>query len=218
MAKLKMEAYKKADFVSKIGSFTAQFNPSQLSQGMQVDYARQQAPGSSGSAASYWKSPPRTLGLTLLFDASFRPQDGAEPPSVAEQVNAFKDLVASYNGNIHRPNFIKLSWGNFIFKGQLRRMDLRYTLFRKNGEPLRAEAAVTFVETLDTSLRLREENKSSPDLTHVYTVKEGDTLPNIAQEIYDDPSYYIEVAMANGLDSFRRLEPGTQLVLPPIQR
>ncbi|MFT6971255.1 MAG: hypothetical protein ACJAXX_001824 [Roseivirga sp.] len=49
-----------------------------------------------------------------------------------------------------------------------------------------------------------------------YTVKEGDQLPELCQQIYNDQSYYIQVARYNGLDKFRNLKAGSALIFPPM--
>ena len=63
---------------------------------------------------------------------------------------------------------------------------------------------------------LAEKNKQSPDMTHFVEVKAGDTLPLMCFRIYNDASYYLEVAKANGLSSFRRLKMGSFLYFPPL--
>jgi nucleoid-associated protein YgaU len=59
--------------------------------------------------------------------------------------------------------------------------------------------------------------KSSPDLSHLVTVKAGDTLPLLCCNIYGSSVYYLEVARVNGLAHFRDLAPGMQLLFPPLQ-
>jgi nucleoid-associated protein YgaU len=44
----------------------------------------------------------------------------------------------------------------------------------------------------------------------------GDTLPALCGKIYGQPGLYPLVARHNQLRHFRSLEPGTQLVFPPI--
>ena len=60
-------------------------------------------------------------------------------------------------------------------------------------------------------------NKSSPDLSHVVTVKAGDTLPLLCYDIYGSSNPYIKVAAVNGLTDFRDLQPGQQLMFPVMQ-
>ena len=40
----------------------------------------------------------------------------------------------------------------------------------------------------------------------------------ICDDVYEDEKYYIEVARVNGLTNFRSLKPGTNLMLPPIDK
>lgn len=47
-----------------------------------------------------------------------------------------------------------------------------------------------------------------------YTVQPGDTLSSIAEEIYDDPNAWVDIAQANGSIDPTRLQPGQVLILP----
>jgi nucleoid-associated protein YgaU len=48
-------------------------------------------------------------------------------------------------------------------------------------------------------------------------VKEGDTLPMLAYEVYGDSAYYLELARVNGLDDFRNLKAGDRIFFPPVE-
>ena len=100
----------------------------------------------------------------------------------------------------------------------LLRADITYKLFNADGTPLRAVMEATFSENRDDATRVAESNDSSPDLTHVRTVKAGDTLPLLAHKIYGDSAYYLEVARINRVDNFRQLVPGQKLIFPPIEK
>ena len=54
------------------------------------------------------------------------------------------------------------------------------------------------------------------NLPYTHIVRKGDTLPELCQQIYNDSSYYIQVAKFNGLNKFRNLKTGSQLIFPPI--
>ena len=60
-------------------------------------------------------------------------------------------------------------------------------------------------------------NRSSPDLSHLVEVRDGDTLPLLCDRIYGDAAYYVDVARFNGLDNFRQLTPGVRLHFPPLE-
>ncbi|NES40235.1 hypothetical protein [Moorena sp. SIO2C4] len=74
------------------------------------------------------------------------------------------------------------------------------------------------IEDIKDSKRIKLEKKSSPDLTHTRTIKAGDKLPVMAQEVYGDSAYYIQLARANNVNNFRKLKTGTTIKLPPIEK
>jgi LysM repeat protein len=215
--KLKIESFAEIDCSgSPIGTYTVKYNPSKFSQNILVDYNNLQAIGSSGTENKYYKTIPETISFDLIFDGTILKKD--ETYVVSDEIEKFKNIVVTYNGDIHRPNFLKLSWGKFVFLGQLKSLSFAYKLFNPEGEPLRVSADVVFVQAKADSVRLAEEKKSSPDLTHIYIVKEGDSLPLLAEKIYGNPLYYLEIARANHLDNFRTLQAGERLVLPPLEK
>ncbi|NEO87359.1 MAG: LysM peptidoglycan-binding domain-containing protein [Spirulina sp. SIO3F2] len=91
------------------------------------------------------------------------------------------------------------------------------TEVKRQGQPTRAELDTSFVGDIEDAERLKQENKSSPDLTHTRTVVPGDTLPLMAQRIYKDPTYYLKLAQANKINNFRKLKAGRTVNFPPIK-
>jgi nucleoid-associated protein YgaU len=53
-------------------------------------------------------------------------------------------------------------------------------------------------------------------MTHERIVVAGDTLPAMAQAIYGNSMYYLQVAAYNHLENFRNLVPGTKISFPPL--
>jgi nucleoid-associated protein YgaU len=107
-------------------------------------------------------------------------------------------------------------WGRLSFYGRLTSFDIEYTLFRPSGAPLRAKANLSFQGYKNPQEATLEANMSSPDLSHLVVVTEGDTLPLLCHRIYGDSRYYVEVARFNGLPTFRALKPGLTLHFPPL--
>ena len=128
-----------------------------------------------------------------------------------------KDVAYTYDGPKHSPNHLRLLWGTLIFFGTLDSMPVEYTLFQPSGEPLRAKIKLAFsgfASKEEESLRAK---RSSPDLAHIIEVKAGETLPLLCYRIYQDSSYYPQVAKANDLVNFRNLIPGDRLHFPPLR-
>ena len=62
----------------------------------------------------------------------------------------------------------------------------------------------------------KNDSESSPDMSHLIDVVDGDTLPHLCQEIWKDDSYYIHAAEYNNLNKFRNLKGTNKLIFPPI--
>jgi nucleoid-associated protein YgaU len=142
----------------------------------------------------------------------------AETANVIDQIETFKGLMLSYQSETHRPNFVALNWGTLLFKGQLTSMDVEYKLFKPDGTPIRAIVKCDFRGYIEDNLRVALENPLSPDITHERLFKANDRFPLMTDKIYENPNYYIDVAKANGLTSFRKIAAGTKLFFPPVEK
>ena len=143
--------------------------------------------------------------------------------NIPQKIAAFHEAIG-YDGKVHQPRYLRLIWGKAAwlrpnqnsFDCVLKSASVQYKLFDSSGSPLRVIINATFVELLSPAAAQAEDGKSSPDLTHVRIVKEGDTLPGLAQAIYGDFKHYLEIARVNKLPHFRKLEPGSKLYFPPF--
>lgn len=218
LEKLSIQAYSSAKFedTEKVGSpFTAMFNPTTFNRKLEIEYEDGQGIGTSGALPKFKKMKPQDYDLELLIDGT-----GASGPKkdVAEEIKSFMDICTRYDGTYHRPNYLLIFWAKTALKAVLTTMDVSYTLFDTDGTPLRAKITASFSGTVDDELRSKKENDSSPDLTHLRTVLEGDTLPLMTKRIYGNSKYYLQVARVNNLNDFRNLVPGTELFFPPIEK
>lgn len=146
-------AYTDATYSSQSDEYTVMINPDKIAYNYKVKNTRQPVPGTGGNTLKYIGVEPETVSFDIVFDTT-----GVIPGStgdVYDQITAFRKITYDYNGAIHRPNYIQLSWGTFIFKGVLTTLNVSYTLFSPQGEALRAKASVTFEETTDPSTLAR---------------------------------------------------------------
>jgi hypothetical protein len=165
------------------------------------------------------KIEPQTMEFEFLFDQTGA-LAGTQPSEngVEDSIESFKSLTLGYDGNIHRTRYLKLVWGTLLFKCCLENLNVTYKLFKSDGTPLRATVTASFKEFKEDERRVAEENSNSPDLTHLRAVKEGDHLPIMVHNIYGDKKYYMQVARFNALTSFRNLERGQNITLPPLRK
>lgn len=177
-----------------------------------------QGQGTSGVQLKYEYTEPEEITFDFLFDNTGI-IDGTPRESVVDDLKKLKDVLISYKGDSHEPRHLKLVWGeNSIFKGRVTELSINHKMFKPDGTPIRAIATVKFKSSIEEQKRAAKENKSSPDLTHIRKVKQGDTLPLMCYSIYGDPKYYLQVAAVNGLSNFRQLKPGTDLFFPPLKK
>lgn len=216
LEKLLIRAYEKADYTgAPIDEFAAFLNPHEITLAYEYEWDAAQGAGTTGSRMEFKKQKPGDLSLTFFIDGT-----GAAGTvvDVQERIEKFQ-TVTGYNGNIHRPNYLKVVWGTLqVRRCVLKSASIAYKLFRPDGVPIRAVITATFTDATDDTTRVAIARDESPDLTHVRLVKAGDTLPALCTEIYGDPTYYLEVAAFNRIDDFRALRAGARVVFPPVRK
>ncbi|WES99613.1 LysM peptidoglycan-binding domain-containing protein [Chryseobacterium arthrosphaerae] len=231
--KVTIQTYKDNSYGEKESVvFTALINPTGFSLTHKVEYNTESQEGANATNSQFIKKSPQVLQLEFLFDGTgvTEPNSGNKlinkikgkkpfsKTAVEKQLNDFYNATGDFNGTIHKPYNVIVTWGKFKFEGSLTELTIDYKLFNKDGSPLRAIGKATFLESISKDLAARMAKKSSPDLTHKRTVQDGDTLPLMTERIYGDSKYYLEVAKANGLVNFRQLIPGQELFFPPIEK
>lgn len=223
LEKMQITAYSDQEFTRKVGSpFTVWINPASYNQSYSVVYNDRQAQGAAGGSPEFNRVGQGNLSFDLVFDATGvvpMPIPGMPIPSdgVAGQIATLRSMMVAINGDIHRPNFVKLAWAQLQYQCVLNRMQVKYTLFKPDGTPIRATVSLNFLSFFSEQDLSNASNKKSPDLTHIVTVAAGDTLPLLCYNIYGDSGYYLSVAAFNGLTNFRALVPGSQIVFPPLE-
>jgi hypothetical protein len=209
-------------------TFEAQVNPASISVNYGVGY------GNSEEASDGRIIPQRkfsgvktqTVSFELILDDT-----GAMPPNekikknVKDQIELFKKTCYYFIGSKHETPYVKIHWNQeSLFKynkqaffARVDSFDVTYTMFSSDGEPISAKINATFGGTMDPETESSLKDKQSPDLTHMITVKAGDTLPMLCKKIYGDRQMHHEIARINNLISFRYLKPGIELIFPPIK-
>lgn len=228
LTKVEIRAFKDKNYTQPLGKFELPINPVKFSQSYKVSYNQQQAAGAAGNDPDFKVSKPEELALEFTLDGTgvvpVKGSANAFHKDVTGQVQEFLKLAYIMNSETHKPNFLRLLWGNGSFGDQncfdciLTSLTIDYTLFAPDGKPLRAKLNAKFLNYIEEQRRVREEGKKSPDVTHVRTVRAGENLPLMTHQIYGDPSYYLQVARANGLVNFRGLKTNTNLRFPPIDK
>lgn len=151
------------------------------------------------------------------------------PQTVRQRVDAFYRMV-KISGDLHTPPIVRVTWGDAFpgavtseseeptptFDAIVETVNRRYTLFDPDGAPLRCIVALTLREYRTLYEQLTELNLQTSDHTRTHTVREGETLPQIAHGAYKDARRWRTIAKANDISDPTDLEPGQALALPPL--
>ena len=208
---------------SKATHFEAFINPDEFTINYSPNYDQTVPIGEETIAGTFLGSTPMELQLKFFIDGSLNREK--DDPYVTNKIKEFYD-ACGYVPDTHRPKYIRIIWGGLtlmrfdpdIFDGCLKNASIQYKLFNDKGLPLRALITANFIETVTVTKEEALKTTSSPDLTHIRIVKEGDTLPAMAGDVYGDFKHYLEVARVNGLQNFRDLTPGQKLFFPPFDK
>jgi hypothetical protein len=219
VSKMLIYAYSDSRMENLAGDMQVQVNPESYSHKTEVKYDAKQAFGTTSKQLKFAKIEPQKMEFEFLFDNTGLIPGVIDPVNGVEtQIQEFRELVIDYSGQQHRPRYVQLIWGTLLFNCCVDALDVSYRLFNSEGAPLRAVVRASFTGFREDNRRVAEDDASSPDLTHVKVVREGDTLPLLCHRIYGNSKYYIEVAKINRLDNFRKLKAGEKIIFPPIKK
>jgi nucleoid-associated protein YgaU len=210
---------------SKLAEITVLFNPNSYSVTKSVTWSPTSSSNERNAQTERKKNAPtltfggggsRTLTLELFFDVT-EPIDDQQVEDVREKTNRIVELTR-IERDLDRPPACEIFWGSapvgsdFPFTGVVNQLTQRFTLFRSNGMPVRANLTIAFTEFLDPE---KDKRETDPEFT-TRLVKRGDSLNNISAEVYRDPKLWRLIAEANLLDDPRRLPIGLRLDIPKI--
>lgn len=212
-----------------------QLNPEKYSIKKNINFCEGQPIGASGGELKFNKIEPEEANFEFIFDSTgaiplpkvktsiadtLKPtviNPLAETESIEEIVEKFKERLVGYVGDTHQTAFLELIWGGYHFRCRAKGLEIEYSLFGRNGRPLRAKVKCSFKGTTSYELMQKEQKKKSPDITHEVEFRMNDSLALKANTIYKNPSFYSDVAKANELLSFRHVKQGSKIYFPPLK-
>lgn len=222
LKKLKIVGYSDKDYSVTTGkSFEMMVNPANYDESKSIEYNAGECPKGKGAPvfSSYEGG---TIKIEFILDNTgsivswMNYQAAVQKKPLSDIIQKLEDTVYTYIGTEHEPPYLKVIWGTLNFEGRLKDLTTNYLLFSSEGAPLRVKVALSILRYMDPEKQEKKNNSSSPDLSHLVTVKAGDTLPALCRNIYKSEAYCGEVARINGLTGFRYLEPGIRLLFPPL--
>jgi hypothetical protein len=200
------------------GSLEFKFNPSEysVSKGARWKLPERNMKDKEGGKPEFLGSDPQTISLQIFFDdweAAFG--------NVTKDVDRLFDWCAPSRLSVSRekpqPAELRFMWGSNTQlvdrKFYLEKVSVKYTMFSRTGNPLRATADIVLKEIPNPASGTNPTSGSiHARKTHV--VSDGDTLQSIANKEYGNPNFWRGVAIFNDIDDPLRLSVGAQILLP----
>ncbi|MDR1632368.1 MAG: hypothetical protein LBR97_05775 [Dysgonamonadaceae bacterium] len=201
---------------SKAGVFEMKINPESFKFQKNIKYKEFKLFGASSGFVKYDAHAPSDLSFDFVLDSTGLAYEKKE--TLDKTIADFEKIAYNMDGSLHKPNALTISWGSFVFKCHLKSLSYDYTLFSPGGEPLRVKVSASFTDNISLEESEKKANKQSPDMTHVITLKAGESIAMWCDKIYGDASYCTDIAQYNNLQGLRNIRAGTKIAFPPLAR
>lgn len=222
LKKIKIEAFKDiacSEAVDDDKSIEAFINPNEYTRAKTIRYSQKATVNDPKPTLVFSGIQDETLTFgKIIVDGTGVAYGATLAKDVDNYVQSFQNVVSQYVSGTHSTPYLKVTWGKLIFVCVCKSFNVKYTLFAPEGTALRAEITLGLTSTTNYSTKVKEAGPQSPDLTHLVTVKAGDTLPLLCYKIYGDSSYYLDVARKNNLDNINDIKPGTPIYFYPLKK
>jgi nucleoid-associated protein YgaU len=192
------------------------FNPTEYTVSKSAKWTRPTTSSAkSATKPEFGGALPQAVSMEVFFD------DFEAKGDVATRVQTLLDWTkptkVSVNKKQPSPPILAFEWGTNPalagFRGYLKSVTAKYTLFKQDGTPVRATAQIA-MEEVPTDPKGQNPTSGTIDSRRTHLVSEGDSLHSIAFQEYGDPRLWRSLAAYNGIDDPLRVSPGTRILLP----
>lgn len=218
MERMKLTAYADKNFSEELASMVVQAAPKDYKDRKGTKYGSVETAGQNVQSPVFAGQQNEELVVEVFFDCTGVVEGTKESDTIGKKMKELEDIVYAYNGDKHEPAYVEAVWGTFLFRGRLKEMLSEYTLFTPEGVPLRVKVKLTFIRFVSEEKAQKLANNQSPDMSHLVTLKAGESMAMLCRKIYGDSCLVDEVAEVNGLCGFRDVKPGTVLLFPHLRK
>ena len=118
--------------------YTVMFNPEHLEHSERLVVIPRMPQGEFEPEAMYDSSAGETFNIQLMIDGTGA---SGEKRDVSLEIMRLK-MTVGYNGILHMPNYLVIVWGAFLRTAICTDFSVKYTVFKPDGSPLRANEEV----------------------------------------------------------------------------
>lgn len=193
------------------------FNPTEYTVTKSARWNRPPTRGAESSTPpEFTGSDPTTIGMEIFFDA-FEEPAGDVSGDVDTLLTWTRPTPVSIARGLPQPPLLRFVWGTNpvlqSFQGFLKNVQARYTLFRRDGTPIRATATIS-LEEVTPEVAGQNPTSGTREGRRAHVVAEGESLQSIAYREYGRAALWRGLADFNAIDDPMRLAPGTELLIP----
>ena len=185
--------------------FQVMYNPDELRLEQGNNFSEVGIPGLNAPPVQYVRGKARSLSMDLFFDSYEADQDVRTHTGPLVKLLDKEPLTKA-------PPVLLFSMGQFNFQCVLVDASQRFTMFRRDGTPVRSTIAARFQEFVRVEIEIERGLFIGPPTLH--NVVRSETASAIATAVLGDPARWREVAEANGIDDPLNLPPGLTLQVP----
>jgi hypothetical protein len=198
-------------------SVNCMFNPFEYSITKSNSYEEQARNQADVPAAEFKKAGPQTLKLELFFDTY---ETGEDVSITTNKLWKLMETKTTNQGSTSRkesPPQVAFEWGVFCFEAYIVNMTQKFTLFKKDGTPVRAKVDVSFTQYEDKNdYPAQNPTSGGGDIDRVWRVVTGDRLDAIAHQVYGETFRWRLIAERNKIRDPLALRPGQTLIIPTL--
>jgi nucleoid-associated protein YgaU len=193
------------------------FNPKEYSISKAATWNRPTSKGAKhATAPEFGGVQPQTVQMELFFD------DWEGSGNLVKDIETLLGWLKPTDKSINQkkkpqPLALQFQWGGrqplSEFRGFLKSVSAKYTMFRPDGTPVRATANIS-LEELPSDPKPTNPTSGAREGRRRHVMAAGDSLHSIAYREYEDPALWRGLALFNEIDDPLRVRPGTPLLIP----
>jgi hypothetical protein len=181
------------------------YNPEEFRLEQGNNFAEVGIPGLEAPPIQYVRGRARVLTMELFFDTYERGEDVRVHTG---RIVALLDQIPQ----THAPPILLFTMGQFSFECVLVEAGQRFTMFARDGTPVRATLSTRFQEFVRAEFEVERGLFVGPPTLH--NIGSSQTVASITADYLGDPRRWREIAEANDIDDPLNLPPGQSLVVP----
>lgn len=187
------------------------FNPKEYTISKSNQWERKPVRGQNTPKVKFKQGGSQTLKVQLLFDTYAEGTDVREHTDSIWKMMAVDSTNEDSNSGKSAPPKVALRWGRMNFEAVITQMSQKFTMFLKDGTPVRTTVDLTLEQLVDVDDYLSQPGGGSAQNTSVVQSQQGQRMDNIAADQTGDASNYRDIAASNNIDNPKKVPPGTQL-------